>query len=243
MEQDMKQGMEQDKIRINKYLSEAGLCSRREADRQIAAGNVLLDGAVAQMGQTVREGQEVIFCGKKVQKKAEPVLLAFHKPRGVVCTTAKAEKNNIVDFLNYPLRVYPVGRLDKESDGLILMSNQGDLANQILKESHCHEKEYQLVVDKAVTPEFIRRMSGGVYLKDLHRTTRKCLITQTGERSFQIILTQGLNRQIRRMCECLGYRVTRLTRTRILNICLGDLAAGQYREVTKAEGEELKSIL
>lgn len=231
-----------EEIRLNKYLSEAGVCSRREADRLIEAGKVTVDGVTASMGMKVVPGQQVVCDGKTVGGKDRPVLLAVNKPRGIVCTTSDKDRaENIVEFLNYPIRVYPVGRLDKESEGLLLMTNQGEMMDQILRGRNGHEKEYQVTVDKKITGDFIRRMGAGVAILDT--VTRPCEVEQTGEKTFRIILTQGLNRQIRRMCEALGYQVTKLRRVRIMNIKLGNLKTGAYREVTGAELAELNRLL
>lgn len=231
-----------EEIRLNKYLSEAGVCSRREADRLIEAGKVTVDGVTASMGMKVVQGQQVVCDGKTVGGKERPVLLAVNKPRGIVCTTSDKDRaENIVEFLNYPIRVYPVGRLDKESEGLLLMTNQGEMMDQILRGRNGHEKEYQVTVDKKITGDFIRRMGAGVAILDT--VTRPCEVEQTGEKTFRIILTQGLNRQIRRMCEVLGYQVTKLRRVRIMNIKLGNLKTGAYREVTGAELAELNRLL
>lgn len=230
-------------VRINKYLSEAGVCSRREADRQIEAGNVEIDGVKAEMGTKVFPGQKVLFQGRTVSKEEEMILLAFHKPVGVVCTTEKREKNNVVDYINYPKRIYPVGRLDKDSEGLLLMTNNGEIVNKMMRAGNRHEKEYLVTVNKPVTAPFLRGLAGGVPLVELNATTRKCFVEQTGKRQFRIILTQGLNRQIRRMCEYFGYRVEKLVRVRIMNIELGNLKSGTYREVTKEEYEGLLALI
>lgn len=235
--------MEDTGVRINKYLSEAGVCSRREADRQIAAGNVTIDGITAETGARVKAGQTVCVCGKPVAKEEEMILLAFHKPVGIVCTAEKREKNNVVDYINYPKRIYPVGRLDKDSEGLLLLTNNGDIVNKIMRAGNLHEKEYLVTVNRPVTEAFLRGLSGGVPLVELGTTTRRCFVEQTGKRKFRIILTQGLNRQIRRMCEYFGYRVEKLVRTRIMNIELGDLKSGTYRMVTKEEYRELAKLL
>ncbi len=232
--------METNGIRINKYLSEAGVCSRREGDRQIEQGNVTIDGRTAVMGDRVLPGQSVLYCGKPVVKEEEAILLLVNKPIGIVCTAEKREKDNIVDFLHYPKRLYPVGRLDKDSDGLLLMTNQGDLVNKIMRAGNYHEKEYLVTVNKPVTGEFLRGMAMGVPLKELHTMTRECLVEKTGTYAFRIVLTQGLNRQIRRMCEYFGYRVKALTRVRIMNLTLGDLKSGTYREITPEEMAELE---
>lgn len=235
--------------RLNKYLSEQGICSRREADRLIEAGKVTIDGRTAAMGEKVT-GTEVIVCdGKPVGKaagvkKAKPVLLAVNKPRGVVCTTSDKDRApNVIDLVHYPSRVYPVGRLDKDSEGLLLLTNQGELANQIMHAGNFHEKEYEVTVDQPFNAAFIKKMREGVELKELGVTTRPCQVEATGKKSFRIILTQGLNRQIRRMCGELGYRVVTLKRVRIMNIQLGRLNTGDYRRVTPQELEELERQL
>ena len=227
--------MEETGVRLNKFLSAAGICSRREADREIEAGRVLVDGRPAVAGQKVLPGQKVTFRGRTVEEKPRPVLLMVNKPRGIVCPTQRRDRDNIVDFVRYPQRVYPVGRLDKESRGLILMTNQGELVNRILRGSERHEKEYLVQVDRPVTAEFLRKMASGLYLPDLDRTTRPCQVRRRGRNSFYIVLTQGWNRQIRRMCEACGYRVKDLQRIRIMNLLLGELPEGAYREVTEAE--------
>ncbi len=235
--------MQEDGIRINKYLSEAGVCSRREADRQVELGNVTIDGATAETGAKVYPGQSVCYQGKKVSKEEEMILLAFHKPAGIVCTAEKREKNNVVDYIGYPKRIYPVGRLDKDSEGLLLMTNNGEIVNKIMRAGNRHEKEYIVTVNKPVTDSFIRGMAGGVPLVELNTQTRKCKVEKIGKRQFKIILTQGLNRQIRRMCEYFGYRVERLVRVRIMNIELGNLEAGKYRPVTKDEYKKLQTLI
>ena len=226
-----------DEMRINKFLSECGFCSRREADRLLEAGKVTVDGKVAFLGSKLIPGQEVKVDGVLVTKKDRPVILALNKPKGIVCTTAKKEKNNVVDFIDYKSRIYPVGRLDKASEGLLLMTNMGDMVNKIMRARNYHEKEYLVSVDKDITDDFLKRMSEGVPVLDT--ITRPCEIEKIGRRKFRIILTQGLNRQIRRMCENLGYRVVYLKRTRIMNIKLGDLKVGEYREPTKNEIDEI----
>ena len=233
-------------IRLNKYLSEQGVCSRREADRLIEAGKGTIDGRKAGMGEKVT-GQEKIVCdGKPVgqgagEKKVKPVLLAVNKPRGVVCTTSDKDRAmNVVELIHYPARVYPVGRLDKDSEGLLLMTNQGDLANEIMHAGNFHEKEYIVTVDQPFNSAFIKKMQEGVELKELEVTTRPCKVKALGKKTFQITLTQGLNRQIRRMCEALGYHVVTLKRVRIMNIHLGRLNTGDYRRVTPQELDELQ---
>lgn len=231
-----------DGVRLNRFLSESGVCSRREADRRIADGRVTIDGQTAQVGQKLMPGQQVACDGIPVEKKDAPVLLAVNKPRGIVCTTSEKDRaENIVEFLDYPARIYPIGRLDKDSEGLLLMTNEGELVNRILRARYGHEKEYLVTVDKPVTDEFVGKMRAGVEILDT--VTRPCEVEKTGKMSFKIILTQGLNRQIRRMCEALGYKVQTLKRVRILNITLDGLKTGEYREVTAAERKKLEEIL
>jgi len=225
--------------RINKYLSAIGFCSRREADRLIEQGKVIVDGKVAECGMKVTGSEDIIIDGKRPKVEDEKIVLALNKPVGIVCTSFKGDKDNVIKFMNYPKRIYPIGRLDKNSEGLLLLTNQGDLVNRIMKASNYHEKEYQVVVDKPITSEFLQGMSNGVYLEELDVTTRKCVVRKTGLQAFTIILTQGYNRQIRRMCEALGYRVRKLRRVRIMNIVLGDLPVGKYRNLTEQELKEL----
>lgn len=224
-------------VRLNKYLSEAGVCSRREADRLIEKGMVKVDGKTAAVGMKVAPGQEVTVGEKKVSRKEEAVVLAVNKPRGIVCTEDPREKDNIIRFLDYPVRITYVGRLDKESEGLLLMTNNGDIINRIMRARNSHEKEYLVTVDRPVTEDFLSGMAGGVPILDT--VTRPCEIKKTGKYEFTIILTQGLNRQIRRMCEVFGYKVKELRRTRVMNIRLGNLKPGEYRTLT---GEELKEL-
>ena len=234
----------EDNIRLNKFLSDAGVCSRRAADKAIEAGEVLVNGKPAVMGQRISEGDKVEYAGKLVSNAdKKPILLAYNKPAGIVCTAEKREKNNIVDHLNYPKRIYPIGRLDKDSTGLILLTNQGDLVNKIMRAVNAHEKEYVVSVDKEITGDFIKKMSDGVYLDELEVTTRKCKVRKLSKYEFNIILTQGLNRQIRRMCQMLGYRVKTLKRVRIMNIKLADLKEDTYRDVTAEELAVLTSLL
>ncbi len=231
-------------IRLNKYLADAGVCSRREADRLIEEGKVLVDGIVAAMGTKVTPGQRVVCDGKTVGEKEESVFLIVNKPRGIVCTTSDKDKaENIVEFMNYPKRIYPVGRLDKDSEGLLLMTNEGDIVNRILRGGNDHEKEYAVAVNKPVTEEFLKQMRAGVYIEDLDTTTKPCRVWQTGSHTFHIVLTQGLNRQIRRMCRALDFHVMKLKRVRIMNILLGDLPRGEYRELTAEELTELRKLL
>ena len=228
-------------IRLNKYLSDAGVCSRREADRLIESGKVTVDGKQAEMGMKVTENQIVCVGKKQVKPKDEMVLIAVNKPVGIVCTEEKREKNNIIDFLKYPTRITYIGRLDKDSEGLILMTNNGDIINKMMRAGNEHEKEYIVTVNKPITDEFLEKMANGVPILDT--VTRKCKIEKVGKFKFRIILTQGLNRQIRRMCEYCGFKVTRLVRIRVMNIKLGDLKVGQYRNVTEKEIAELYELI
>ena len=228
-------------VRLNKYLSEAGVCSRREADRLIEMGRVTVDGKTAQTGMRVIPGQKVCVGKRIVSKKDEMVVLAVNKPRGIVCTEEKRERNSIVRFLDYPIRVTYIGRLDKDSRGLLLMTNNGDIINRMMRASNRHEKEYKVTVDREITDEFLEKMAAGVPILDT--VTRPCKVRKIGKYTFSIILTQGLNRQIRRMCEALGYEVKDLLRVRVMNIRLGSLKEGEYRELTDAELEELYEMI
>ena len=212
-------------MRLNKFLSDSGVCSRREADRQIEKGQVLINNAVAVLGAQVEPEDEVIYCGKIVQRSGGKTVIALYKPVGIECTSNLEVKDNIISYLNYPTRVFPVGRLDKNSEGLILLTDDGELANLILKARNYHEKEYVVTVDKVISAAFISNMSKGVEILDT--VTRPCTVEKRSDRTFSIILTQGLNRQIRRMCETLGFEVVRLKRIRILNIQLGELKSGE----------------
>ena len=226
-------------VRLNKFISESGLCSRREADRLIEAGRVLVDGSVAVSGQKVSEKQEVLVDGKHISKEEEMVLLAVNKPRGVVCTTDKRWGDQTVEeLIHYPKRVFYMGRLDKDSQGLLLMTNNGEILNKMMRAGNYHEKEYLVRVDRTVTAGFLDGMAkGGIPVQN--QLTRPCEVEKTGEKTFRIVLTQGLNRQIRRMCEYFGYQVVKLKRIRIMNIMLGDLPTGSYREISREEQEEL----
>lgn len=226
-----------DDVRLNKFISEAGVCSRREADRLIEAGRVQVDGQTAQTGMRILPGQRVEVDGKPITKEEERIFLAVNKPRGIVCTAEKRERNNLIDFLHYPKKITYLGRLDKDSTGLILMTNDGDINNRMMRARNGHEKEYLVEVDRKITAEFIQGMSNGVPI--LNTVTKKCIVEKTGEYTFRIILTQGLNRQIRRMSEYFGYRVKKLHRIRVMNITLGDLKPGEYRNLTPEEIEEL----
>ena len=232
-------------VRLNKFLSEKGICSRREADRLVDEGKVMVNGVCAVMGQKVSSADEIVVDGKKVStKQVKPVLIAVNKPAGIVCTTARYEgEKNIVDMVKYPTRIYPIGRLDKESEGLILMTNLGDLANEISKASNSHEKEYVVTVNNQVTESFLDKMRRGMHLEELNVDTMPCVCTKTGNREFHIILKQGLNRQIRRMCAACGYRVETLKRIRIMNIHLGNIPQGNFRNVTDAEFDKLIKTL
>ncbi|MFP9118419.1 23S rRNA pseudouridine(2604) synthase RluF [Flavobacterium sp. RNTU_13] len=233
--------MEQELKRLNKFISETGYCSRREADKLIEEGRVTLNGVVPEMGTKVSPDDEVRVDGKLIsEKRGKQIYLAFHKPVGIECTTNLDVKNNIVDYINYPSRIFPIGRLDKASEGLILMTNDGDIVNKILRARNNHEKEYIVTVNKPITDRFIQRMGNGVPILDT--ITRKCLVEQVSKYVFRIILTQGLNRQIRRMCEYLGYEVTALKRIRIINISL-DVPVGRYRELTAAEMNEMNRLI
>lgn len=228
-------------MRLNKYLSDSGVCSRREADRLVEQGKITVDGEPAVLGQKVTLDQTVLVNGKPLKREEERILIAFNKPRGIVCTTSKQEKDNIVDYLNFNKRIYPIGRLDKDSEGLILLTNQGDIVDKILRGSNYHEKEYVVTVNKKITKEFIEGMEAGVPILDT--VTRSCKLHVMNEKMFRIVISQGLNRQIRRMCEYFGYRVQTLKRVRIMNIQLNHLKTGTYRNITSAEWKQLNAIL
>lgn len=228
--------------RINKYLSEVGYCSRRAADKLIDQGRVTINGKVPEMGTKISDNDEVRVDGKLISEpKEKPVYLAFNKPIGIVCTTdTRVEKNNIIDYINYPKRIFPIGRLDKPSEGLIFLTNDGDIVNKILRARNNHEKEYIVTVNKPIDLDFVKKMSNGVPILDT--ITRKCVVEQIGEKRFRIILTQGLNRQIRRMCEYLGYKVTKLKRIRIMNVKL-DVPVGKWRNLTDKELFEINRLV
>lgn len=233
--------MEENKTRINKFLSETGYCSRREADKLLEQGRITINGKTPELGTKVSVEDEIRVDGKLIREKtSKPVYLAFHKPVGIECTTNQSVKNNIVDYINYPKRIFPIGRLDKASEGLIFMTDDGDIVNKILRARNNHEKEYIVTVDKPITERFIQRMSNGVPILDT--VTRKCKVEQLSKFVFKIVLTQGLNRQIRRMCEYLGFEVTRLKRVRIINIEL-DIPLGRYRDLTDAEVKKLNQLI
>lgn len=233
---------EENGIRINKYLSEVGYCSRRAADKLIEEGKVSINGKVPEMGTKVQPGDKVRVNGKLIsEKKDKPVYIAFNKPVGIVCTTdTRVEKNNIIDYINYPTRIFPIGRLDKPSEGLIFLTDDGDIVNKILRARNMHEKEYVVTVNKPITKDFIRRMSNGIPI--LGTITRKCFVQQIDKFTFRIVLTQGLNRQIRRMCEYLDYRVTWLKRVRIMNIDL-DIPVGKWRYLSDSEIKEINKLI
>jgi 23S rRNA pseudouridine2604 synthase len=227
--------------RLNKYIADSGYCSRREADRLISEGRVRLDGRVGALGDRVLPGMDVTVDGKRLSGEGEKVYLLLNKPMGIVCTADPREPMNVVDYLAYPRRVFPVGRLDKDSEGLLLLTNDGEIVNRILRAAGGHEKEYEVRIDRPVTPEFVQQMSRGVPILDT--VTLPCRVRRTGERSFNIVLVQGLNRQIRRMCEALGANVTHLRRVRIMNLRLGKLQPGQWRELTEEELAGLRERL
>lgn len=231
----------EEKIRINKLLSDAGVCSRREADRLVEQGRVTVDGKVLAMGTRVSPTADIRVNGKPIRKEEKKVLLMLNKPRGIVCTMERRERDSVVRFMNYPIRVYPVGRLDKDSEGLLLLTNQGDLVNRIMRAGNRHEKEYIVTVDREIDKDFLEKMSIGVPILDT--ITRPCTVEYVGKYTFRIILTQGLNRQIRRMCAYFGYDVKKLKRVRIMNLELGNLPVGKYREVIGKELEELFHLL
>lgn len=224
-------------MRLNKYISETGLCSRREADARIEAGRVTINGAVATLGMQVGEGDAVCVDGQPVGAARQHVYLALNKPVGVICTTERDVPGNIIDFIAYRERIFPIGRLDKDSEGLILLTNNGDIVNEILRSENEHEKEYLVTVDRPVTELFLRGMASGVRI--LGTVTKPCKVEQLGPATFRVILTQGLNRQIRRMCSFFGYKVRRLQRVRIINLRLGDLEPGRWRELAPHEVRDL----
>jgi 23S rRNA pseudouridine2604 synthase len=228
-------------MRINKYISETGVCSRREADKWVEAKRVTINGTVAGLGSTVEAGDDVRVDGRPIGEKKKHVYIALNKPVGITSTTEPQIKGNIVDFVNHSERIFPIGRLDKDSEGLILLTNHGDIVNQILRAENNHDKEYIVTVNRPITPMFLQGMSSGV--KILGTVTKPCTLHKMGDRVFRIILTQGLNRQIRRMCEAFGYRVTRLQRVRIMNIHLDGLKVGKWRDLTEQELQDLMATL
>lgn len=229
-------------IRVNKYLSEMGFCSRREADKLLSAGRITINGSIPELGTKVNPGDEVRVDGKLLSSSVEkPVYIAFNKPKGIVCTTdTRVEKDNIIDYIDHPKRIFPIGRLDKPSEGLILLTSDGDIVNKILRARNNHEKEYIVTVNKPINDRFVERMSNGIPI--LGTITRKCEVEMLSKFKFRIVLTQGLNRQIRRMCEYLDYRVTQLKRTRIMNIVL-DFPSGKWRDLTDKELKEINRLI
>ena len=227
--------------RLNKFIADSGYCSRREADRLIAEGRVCVDGRVGALGDRVLPGMAVTVDGQPLSGESEKVYILLNKPKGIVCTADPREPMNVVDYLNLPTRVFPVGRLDKDSEGLLLLTSDGEIVNRMLRAAGGHEKEYEVTIDRPVTAEFAQRMMAGVPILDT--VTLPCKLRRTGERSFNIVLVQGLNRQIRRMCEALGANVTHLRRVRIMHLRLGKLRPGEWRELTEAEREELMQAL
>lgn len=228
-------------ISLNKYISQTGICSRREADRMINARRVRINGVIARKGNRVEEGDEVMIDGKLLKKPPKKIYIALHKPPGITSTTDQRDKDNMIDFVNHPKRIFPIGRLDKASTGLILLTNDGDIVNKILRVENGHEKEYIVKVDKNINRKFIEKMSNGVPILDT--VTKKCYVEKLSKNVFKIILKQGLNRQIRRMCEKLGYKVVTLKRVRIMHLHLDNMKVGEWRDLTKEEMDELEKQL
>lgn len=230
-------------VRINKFIADAGVCSRRAADKLIEEGKVTVNGVVAENGVKVTDADEVIVDGKVISREEEKLYFAFNKPVGIVCTAEKREKDNIIDYINYEKRLMYAGRLDKESEGLIILTNDGDLIDKMMRAREKHEKEYVVKVNKDIDENFAKEMSSGIYIEELDVTTRKCKVDTIDNRTFRIVLTQGLNRQIRRMCDTLGYKVVSLKRVRVVNIKLGDLKTGKMRALTGAELNTLMTMV
>jgi 23S rRNA pseudouridine2604 synthase len=228
-------------VSLNKYISESGFCSRREADKYIEQYRVTINGQDANKGNRVKLGDDVRIDGERIKKKVLPIYIALNKPKGVTCTTDLKDKANIIDFINHKNRIFPIGRLDKLSEGLIFLTNDGDIVNKILRAGNNHEKEYFVTVDKTISPDFINKMRNGV--KILGTVTKKCFVKQEGDNRFKIILVQGLNRQIRRMCEALGYNVVALKRVRIMNFTVSNLPTGKWRYFTPTEIENINEML
>lgn len=233
--------MDREDISLNKYISETGFCSRREADKLIEQGRVTVNGKLPKLGNRVSHDDLIQIDGTDLEPKDQQLYLAFNKPVGVSSTTDRKDKFNIIDYINHPKRIFPIGRLDKPSEGLIFLTNDGDIVNKILRAGNNHEKEYVVSVDKPITSDFIHRMGKGVRILDT--ITQKCFVKQESKYIFQIILTQGLNRQIRRMCKVLGYHVTKLVRARIMNITLAGIAPGKWRYLTQAEIDEINKMV
>ena len=227
--------------RLNKFISETGFCSRREADKLIEQGRVTVNGAIPQLGTKVSADDSVEIDGTTINKKEAPVYLAFNKPTGITCTTELKIKDNIIDYINYKKRIFPIGRLDKPSEGLIFLTNDGDIVNKILRAGNNHEKEYIVTVNRPITPQFLHKMANGVPILDT--VTKKCIVSLEAKSTFRIILTQGLNRQIRRMCEALDYSVLKLKRTRIMNVSLKGLKPGEWRYLTQKEISEIQDLV
>lgn len=236
----IKQKDEKIEVRLNKYISDTGFCSRREADKLIEGKRVKIDGVIATMGTKVLKGQKVTIDNKPLKLEDELVYIALNKPRGITCTTEKKIKGNIVDFINHEKRIFPIGRLDKDSEGLIFLTNDGDIVNKILRAGNNHEKEYIVTVNKDITDRFIKGMGNGVPILDT--VTNKCYVEKLSRNRFKIILTQGLNRQIRRMCGYFGYEVTKLERVRIMNVSLGNLKTGSWRYLSEKELKEINRL-
>ncbi len=228
-------------VSLNKYISESGFCSRREADKYIEQCRVTINGQDANKGNRVKLGDDVRIDGERIKKKVLPIYIALNKPKGITCTTDLKDKANIIDFINHKNRIFPIGRLDKLSEGLIFLTNDGDIVNKILRAGNNHEKEYFVTVDKTISPDFINKMRNGV--KILGTVTKKCFVKQEGDNRFKIILVQGLNRQIRRMCEALGYNVVALKRVRIMNFTVSNLPTGKWRYFTPTEIENINEML
>ena len=233
--------MERDDISLNKFISETGYCSRREADKLIEVGSVTVNGKLPKPGNRVTYDDVIKIDGKALKLKEKPIYIAFNKPVGVSSTTDRKDKYNIIDYLHHPKRIFPIGRLDKPSEGLIFLTNDGDIVNKILRAGNNHEKEYVVTVDKPITAEFIKRMGNGITI--LNTVTQNCKVKQEGKLVFRIILTQGLNRQIRRMCEALNYHVTKLVRVRIMNITLEGIGPGKWRYLSQPEIEAINSLV
>jgi len=227
--------------RLNKFIRETGVCSRREADKFIEEGRVTVNGKAPELGTKVSIDDDVRIDGNPINKKEAAIYIAFNKPAGIICTTERDIKHNIIDYINYPTRIFPIGRLDRASEGLIFLTNDGDIVNKILRAGNNHEKEYLVTVDKSITETFIRRMGNGIPI--LETVTKKCFVEQTGKFQFRIILTQGMNRQIRKMCSFLEYEVKSLRRFRIMNITLEGLKEGSWREFTKQEIETVEKLI
>lgn len=232
---------EHKQTRLNKFISETGFCSRREADKLIEQGRVLLNGVIPEMGTKVNEGDIVLVDGKPLNAKKAPIYIAFNKPIGITCTTERDIKGNIIDYIRHQERIFPIGRLDKGSEGLIFLTNDGDIVNKILRAGNNHEKEYIVTVDRIISRDFIRKMANGVAI--LNTVTQKCKVMQENKQRFRIILTQGLNRQIRRMCEVLGYHVLKLKRIRIMNVGLAGLNPGKWRYLTDLEIADINLLV